>query len=188
MLLLDLFHANLIELFNLKYRAFLLLLSVLSGLLGLHLGFLVMHNGRVMVLLLNHILHVEYLTQSDILGVIFQSGAGFLGFLLRDAAEYVLCLVHAALRSLLLVLLVSQMDATGRSIGPPLLLLVLLEPESLCHAVLDYSLGVLLLLSLLLKLSADEIVLLNLSAREILGFLSSTHLLEALLHHLVHNT
>jgi hypothetical protein len=78
------------------------------------------------------------------------------------------------------------MSTTGGSIR--LLLLILLEPEPFCHPILDYALGVLLLLDLLLKLPADEIVLLDLPAREILGFLSSTHLLEALPHHLVHNT
>jgi hypothetical protein len=82
------------------------------------------------------------------------------------------------------------MSATSGSIGGVLvlLLLVLLEPEPLGHAVLDQALGVLLLLCLLLELFADKIVLLDLSARELLGFLSGTHLLETLFHHLVHDT
>lgn len=81
------------------------------------------------------------------------------------------------------------MSAATGSIGGALvvLLLVLLESEPLGHAVLDKALGVLLLLCLLLELLADEIVLLNLPAREFLGFLSSLHLLETLLHHLVHD-
>jgi hypothetical protein len=58
--------------------------------------------------------------------VIFLDGTYFLGLLWRDATEYVLCLVHAALRSLLLVLVISQMSSTGGSIGLLLLLLVLL--------------------------------------------------------------
>ena len=82
------------------------------------------------------------------------------------------------------------MSAATGSIGGVLvllLLLVLLEPEPLGHAVLDKALGVLLLLCLLLKLFADKIVLLDLPARELLGFLSGAHLLETLLHHLVHD-
>ena len=59
------------------------------------------------------------------------------------------------------------MSATSGSIVGVLvlLLLVLLEPEPLGHAVLDKALGVLLLLCLLLELLADEIVLLDLPAR-----------------------
>ena len=81
LLLLDLFHANLIELFNLKYGAFLLLLSVLCGLLGLNLGFLFQHYGRVLILLQHHVMHVEHLPQADVLGVDLLNGTSLLGLL-----------------------------------------------------------------------------------------------------------
>ena len=81
LLLLDLFHANLIELFNLKYGAFLLLLSILSGLLGLHLGFLFQHYGRVLILLQHHIMHVEHLPKADVLGVDLLNATSLLGLL-----------------------------------------------------------------------------------------------------------
>jgi hypothetical protein len=57
--------------------------------------------------------------------VIFLNGTNFLGLLCRDATEYVLCLVHAALRSLLLVLVIPQMSPTGGTIGLLLLLILL---------------------------------------------------------------
>ena len=85
-------------------------------------------------------MHVEHLPKANVLGVDLLNATSLLGLLRWDAAEYVLCLVHAALRPLLLVLVVSQMSAATSSIGGVLvllLLLVLLEPEPLGHAVLD---------------------------------------------------
>lgn len=58
--------------------------------------------------------------------MIFLNGTNFLGLPCRNAAEYVLSLVHTALRSLLFVLVISQMSSTGGSIGLLLLLLILL--------------------------------------------------------------
>ena len=84
-------------------------------------------------------MHVEHLPKADVLGVDLLNATSLLGLLRWDAAEYVLCLVHAALRPLLLVLVVSQMSAAAGSISGilVLLLLVMLEPEPLGHAVLD---------------------------------------------------
>ena len=168
-LFLDLFHALLIKFFDLKDSTLLLLLCVLSGLLGLNIRFLFLEDRGVILLLEDRlVLDIEHFTEGYVLWMILQRLLGLLN-LGRNPAKDVVCLVHAALGSLLLVLMIPEVSLLN-GCAPALLLnlvLMILEAKTLGHSILVGTLRILLLLVdalLLMELLFDEVVLVDLAA------------------------
>jgi hypothetical protein len=116
-LLLDLIHALLIQLFDLQNCALFLLFCMLSRLLRLTFGLIFFQNDRILVL--NRLflcwLRIEDFPESDILGMkIFLMFLDLLDLGLQAiSTENIFGLVHTALRPLFLVLLIFQLRSNG---------------------------------------------------------------------------